>query len=167
MMRHLVLCLSLVAGPAMAQEAPRYDPGILAACLEGAGTAETALRDCVGLGSTRCMADPGGETTLGMVGCLRDEAADWDRRLNEHYGRAIRAITTVDVEIGSDPQAGPVAPLLRQAQRDWIAFRDSACGFERLRYRGGSLGGPASQDCLLRLTAEQALRLRRIAEDME
>jgi len=61
--------------------------------------------------------------------------------------------------------AEPAAPVLKQAQRDWIAFRDSSCKFQSIRYQGGTAGGPAAATCLMQMTGEQALHLRDLLED--
>ncbi|WP_374327790.1 lysozyme inhibitor LprI family protein [Paracoccus pantotrophus] len=170
-MRPLVLSLLLAAGPALAQDGPRYDADGFAKCIadaEADASAAPGLRSCIGQASTQCMATPGGETTVGMVECLGHEAKDWDTLLNGYYERALKAAKAADAELAErGAAADPAPPALQQAQRHWIAFRDASCRYESLRYQGGTLGGPAAQDCVLRLTAEQALRLRDIAEGME
>ncbi|WP_323717194.1 lysozyme inhibitor LprI family protein [Paracoccus aminovorans] len=170
-MRLLVFSLLLAAGPALAQDGPQYDAEGFAKCVADAEAdlnAEAALRTCIGQASTLCMATPGGDTTVGMVQCLDHEAQDWDKQLNRQYDRALKAAKAADAELAAlGSAAEPAAPALQQAQHDWVAFRDSSCRYESLRYQGGTLGGPAAQDCVLQLTAQQALRLRNIAESME
>ncbi|WJS83992.1 lysozyme inhibitor LprI family protein [Paracoccus sp. TOH] len=170
-MRLLVLSLLLAAGPVLAQDGPRYDADGFAKCIADAETdagAGPGLPGCIGQASRQCMATPGGETTVGMVDCLGHEAKDWDKLLNGYYERALKTAEAADAELAELGSAAiPAAPALQQAQRHWIAFRDSSCRYEGLRYQGGTLGGPAAQDCVLRLTAEQALRLRDIAEGIE
>jgi uncharacterized protein YecT (DUF1311 family) len=54
---------------------------------------------------------------------------------------------------------------LRDMQRTWIAYRDAACAYERSQWGGGTGGGPATADCLMRMTAAQALALeQRLAQ---
>ncbi len=164
MMRILILAAFLaapaIATPALAQE-PGYDGKILTACLDRTAGDSGNTAVCIGEASTACMATPGGDTTVGMVDCLMAETRDWDTLLNDHYTKALAAAETADkelAEIGS--AAEPAAPVLKQAQRDWIAFRDSSCRYQDLRYQGGTAGGPAAASCQMQLTAEQALRLR-------
>ena len=44
-------------------------------------------------------------------------------------------------------------------QRAWIAWRDAACLYEVSQWGGGTGGGPAGADCMMRLAGEQALAL--------
>ena len=169
-MRGLAL-LALIAAPAFAQDVV-YDAAVLDSCLEDAARehAQTdieaePLRACIGAAAMDCMQGPEGGTTVGMVDCLSRETGQWDGLLNRWYGQALAQAEEGDAalkDLGS--AAPPAAPVLRDAQRGWIAFRDKSCEFESVRWQGGTLGGPASGDCMLRLTAEQALRLKAIAE---
>jgi uncharacterized protein YecT (DUF1311 family) len=161
-MRALVIAL-LVATPALAQDGPDYDAGLLPACLAGAGDDP---RSCIGKASDACMATPGGDTTIGMVACLTGESGDWDKLLNAAYAKAMDAATQADADLKQlGSAAPPAAPALQQAQRDWIAFRDASCRYESLRFQGGTAGGPAAAGCMLELTADQALRLRALSEE--
>ena len=54
------------------------------------------------------------------------------------------------------------APVLKEAQRNWIAFRDKSCEYQSVYFQGGTAGGPAASGCMLELTAQQALRLRTV-----
>ncbi|WP_134726135.1 lysozyme inhibitor LprI family protein [Paracoccus luteus] len=155
-MRVLILTL-LLASPALAQNGPPYDGKLLSSCLEGAGDNP---RVCIGKASDACMAGPGGDTTVGMVECLSAESKAWDNLLNASYGKALTAAKAADAELmqlGS--AAEPAAPVLQQAQRDWIAFRDASCRYASLQFQGGTAGGPAAAGCMMELTADQALRL--------
>ena len=44
-------------------------------------------------------------------------------------------------------------------QRAWTAYRDAACAYEVSTWGGATGGGPAGEDCMMRLTARQALVL--------
>ena len=161
MMRGLALVLLLTAGPAMAQDAPAgYDGSLIPTCLDrvAAGGDPAA---CIGAAADPCMAQPGGQTTLGMVQCLTAETHDWDSLLNRWYGKAMDRAKSRDRDSGGDE---PTAPVLKQAQRNWIAYRDESCRYEALRYQGGSIAGVVRARCLQELTARQALRLRALAE---
>nr|WP_010396276.1 lysozyme inhibitor LprI family protein [Paracoccus sp. TRP] len=167
----LVAALIAFAAPAMAEDGPRYDAGGFARCIADAkaGTdIDAALNNCIGVASTQCMATPGGDTTVGMSQCLESETRDWDKLLNINYARALKVAEAADKELAElGSAASPAAPELRKAQRNWIAFRDSTCRYEVLRFQGGTAGGPAAQSCMLELTADQALRLGRLTEGME
>lgn len=163
---------SFAAAPAFAQDGVSYDDKLLSACLDrvAAEHAQTdiegePLRRCIGQAATACMQAPGGDTTIGMVDCLGHETREWDMLLNAWYEKAIRQFETADAELDQLGSAAPkAAPVLREAQRNWIGFRDKSCAFESVRWQGGTLGGPAAGDCMLDLTATQALRLMAIAE---
>lgn len=167
MMRTLA-AIMVIAGPALAQdpEWPPFDAALVDACLsqaqERAGSADTPnYASCIGAASGPCMASPDGETTVGMSHCLGKEYDLWDAKLNASYARAMAGAEATDAEMaGMGSAAEKQAPLLKRMQRDWIAFRDSACSYEGSRWGGGSGAGPASVDCMLQLTAEQYLRLR-------
>jgi uncharacterized protein YecT (DUF1311 family) len=49
-------------------------------------------------------------------------------------------------------------PLLIQAEKDWVKFRDSHCKFEASQYEGGSIRPLIYSNCL------EALTQKRIAE---
>ncbi|WEF25387.1 lysozyme inhibitor LprI family protein [Paracoccus sp. S3-43] len=168
-MRPWLAAAALAASPAWAQDEPEWPPFDAApidACLEGAarkagpdGDADFAA--CIGAASGPCMDSPQGYTTVAMSYCLSKELAVWDRKLNDSYARVLDAARTTDAEmteLGS--AAEKQEPLLRQMQRDWIAFHDSACAYEGSRWGGGTGAGPAGVDCAMQLTAQQYFRLR-------
>ena len=160
-MRGLALALLLAAGPAMAQDAPGYDGSLIPVCLDRVAAEDGDLAACIGAAADPCMAQPGGATTLGMVQCLTAETRDWDMLLNAWYAKAMERAKAMDAAGGG---AEASAPVLKQAQRNWIAYRDETCRFEALRYQGGSMGGISRAGCLQDMTARQALRLRTLAE---
>ncbi len=166
-MRALVLAL-LMASPAMAQDAggPAFDGTLVSACLDrlqsGASDNQTPdFASCIGAASGPCLNTPAGSSTAGMSSCLGQEYDVWDGLLNDSYGRVMAAAKAVDAELaGMGSSAPKQEPALKQMQRNWIAFRDAACDYEVSRWGGGTGGGPASADCMVRLTAAQYLRLR-------
>ncbi|WGH77631.1 lysozyme inhibitor LprI family protein [Jannaschia ovalis] len=164
MIRALLLA-ALAAGPAAAQDVI-FAPAATEACL--AATAPRDRADCIGLSAGACVADtPGGETTVGMGACLYSELQYWDDRLNAAYGTLRAAHAATDAEMrsaGGNPPS--MADALRDMQRAWIPYRDAACAYARSQWGGGTGGGPASADCLMRLTGEQALRLERELEEI-
>lgn len=170
-MRALVL-LACLAGPAFAQDVVSYDDALLAACLsdvskqEDDGAKGDPRLTCIGQSAAACMQDASGGTTVGMVQCLAKETAQWDKLLNDNYAKAMARFEAADAELKElGSAASPAAPVLKEAQRSWISYRDKSCEFEAVRYQGGTAGGPAAGTCALDLTAAQALRLMDIAGD--
>ena len=147
------------AGGAVAQDLVYGDDGTEACLSQAEGTARL---DCVGLSAAACMTDtPDGETTVGMGGCLDSEYRYWDGQLNKAYGKLMAMYEANDAEAKAGGWNAPeqVAPL-KAMQRAWIAYRDARCDFERAKWGGGTGGGPATAECLMRTTAEQTLLLR-------
>ncbi len=168
MMRAALLILALAATPALAQDEPPrppFDAGLIDACLEG-GASDPAA--CIGAASRPCMEAPEGSSTAAMSWCLGQELEVWDAKLNDSYGRVTQVARAMDADMAALGSAAErQEPLLTQMQRDWIAFRDSACAFERSRWGGGSGSGPAGLECAMTLTAQQYLRLRAYEPDDE
>lgn len=155
-MIRVALLLALLVRAATAQTT--LDAGLVETCL---AQAEPSSRsNCIGRAAEACMAEPGTSSTVGMTECLGLELTWWDHRLNRAYallmeleresGAELRAVASA----ASDP-----AEALRDMQRAWIGWRDAACFYERSQWGGGTGGGPAYQDCAMRMTAEQALDL--------
>ena len=173
-MRSLFLAtlIALPTVPALAQDqaGPSYDDTILLACLDRTaasmeqGNVEAHAQDqCVGKASTLCMEGPGGYSTVGMVECLQSETRQWDGLLNTWYQSELDRATTADAQLDELGSAAPkAAPVLKEAQRNWIAFRDKSCEYQSVYFQGGTAGGPAASGCMLELTAQQALRLRTV-----
>lgn len=102
-----------------------------------------------------------GYTTVGMSECVNSEYQFWDRRLNQTYQTVLSDAEKMDQEMADlGSAAEKQVPYLREMQRNWIAYRDAACQFERSRWGGGTGGGPASANCMLRLTADQVFWLQ-------
>ncbi|WP_295048729.1 lysozyme inhibitor LprI family protein [uncultured Paracoccus sp.] len=166
-MRPWLAAAVLAASPVVAQDAPEwptFDATRIDACLEGAQTANPDAPDhaaCIGAASGPCIDSPDGDSTVAMSWCLSEELAVWDRKLNDSYAHVLAGAKATDAEMAEmGSAAAQQEPLLRQMQRDWMAFRDSACSYEGSRWGGGTGAGPAGVECSLRLTAQQYLRLR-------
>lgn len=164
-MRALIVIAGLaLATPATAQADLPFSPAETEACLLNA---QGALREvCIGLSAAACINTPDGYTTVGMSTCLGKEAEYWDGRLNTVYQALVETDSRVDAEMAElGSSAEPMEPALREMQRAWIAFRDAACFYEYTQWGGGTGSGPASNDCVMRMTARQALALEdRLAE---
>jgi len=147
MKRSLLIAL-LLAAPAAAEDLS-FSPVHTEACLqEAVGRGERL--DCIGASANQCMLDTlGGETTVGMGGCLDRERDFWDARLNEGYQQLL-------TQQRDDPA---MLDALRDMQRAWISYRDARCDFEYVQWGGGTGGGPAILACLMQTTAEQTFVL--------
>jgi len=163
--RLAVLAL-VVPLPVVAQELP-FSTAETETCL--AQIDGTLGRDiCVGLSAAACINTPDGYTTVGMVDCLGREVDYWDGRLNAAYGSLIETEKQIDAELDEIGSAAPkLAPALREMQRTWIGFRDATCTYEVTQWGGGTGGGPAFQDCQMRLTARQAMSLEDRLKDKQ
>jgi len=125
----------------------------LSQCIAGAGD-NAALEGCVGVVSSSCIAEEGGDTTMGMVQCYAREHAAWDGQLNAVYRR---------LRQGDD--GGESA--LQRAQRAWITFRDANCEAMTLPYSGGSLRSVLHASCMADMTAHRTIELIRFEQDSD
>jgi len=160
------LVLSLIPGPGVAAPSePAFNAGATDSCVVKASAATAsksghAVLDCVGLAAQACMKKPGGDTTVGMMDCLKGELTYWDGKLNAAYAKRLAADKVNDAELKSlGSAAAKSEPALRKMQRAWIAYRDAACAYEQAQWMGGTGGGPATMDCHMQETARQALKL--------
>lgn len=164
-MRALLIPLCLLAAPVFGQEQaePLADTSLVEACLDNVSIAAAdgapfPATNCIGVASTVCMEQPGGGSTAGMISCTQQETAYWDGLLNDTYQELVAQAERMD---GRTPGESPThLDLLREMQRNWIAFRDISCQWEADLYRGGSIMGPIHANCHLQMTAEQTLRLQ-------
>lgn len=156
-MRSVVVAFLFVAGPASAQNLV-FSPAATEACIAGTAN-ETQQRACIGLSAQACMAaTPGGDTTVGMSGCLDREWRYWDARLNAVYQNEMAKAKAMDAEMASIGATVPSqSDALREMQRAWIPYRDARCGFEYSQWGGGTGGGPAITACMMQETGEQSL----------
>ncbi len=164
---HMGVCmgfLPLAAGPAAAQDIP-FSIGQTAQC--EAGAADLLAREaCVGLSAGACMDTSDGSTTVGMGFCLSRELEFWDGRLNKAYGELMVLEKGVAAELKEMGSAAPSpAAALRDMQRAWVGYRDAACAYEWSQWGGGTGAGPASTQCMMQLTAQEALTLENRLEE--
>lgn len=158
-MRVLALMLALFLPlPVQGQEV-NFDPSTIEPCIEQGGWI-----DCIGLAANACMDETdGGHTTLGMVACIAQETAWWDGDLKATYNLILQRDLEDDSTFVSDPgmEARPsMADAIREIHSGWPMFRDASCRYEELRWWGGSGARLAGAGCILRMTGEQALRMR-------
>ena len=163
--RFVFVSLALLASPAMGQDyAAPFDFSMQATdtCLARAGDSGADPAACFTKAAENCMEiNEGGFSNVGAGRCYRLELKAWDRRLNDAYQVLLEDAARRDADMDSyGTQAPRQVPALRQTQRAWIAYRDAKCDYVYSLWEGGTGGGPASSECLLRETAHQALALQ-------
>lgn len=156
-----------VSAQATEHEVAEFGP-VLTRCYEAAVDSE-AKAACMGEMATECMdRQDGGHTTLGMTYCLNAEAVVWDGFLNAEYEATRDWAKAADVdEAEFFPEFAERADKLLQAQRAWIAFRDAECALDYAEWGSGSMRNIAHADCMLQMTAERTINLRRKREMFE
>lgn len=148
----IVVVAGGLSGTAQAQD-PGVNEDTVAACFNSAPR-DAGVPDCVGDAANRCQAQPGGSTTIGIVGCLQAETAAWDTILNREYKTTRAQLDQFD---SGQP---PVSEALLAAQRAWIAYRDAECSLAFERNRTGTIRSVAAGACMLQMTAQRSLELR-------
>lgn len=144
------------AGPAAAQDAQAA-----LASLRGCLVASERPEDCRSAYSRQCAAEvPGGQSIAGMSACAAAEAEGWDALLNETYAELVVLSKQRAAAEGEAIGQAPLETMLREAQRAWIAFRDTDCAHEYALWGEGSQRQVAGTVCLLERTADRVLELR-------
>lgn len=101
------------------------------------------------------------ETQIELTFCAEQEWMAADVELNAAYKAAMAVIRRIDVTLGEGKTG---EGYLRQAQRDWVAFRDNACAAEAYPMHGGSAEPMLIYSCRARLTQERVMGLYYITE---
>jgi uncharacterized protein YecT (DUF1311 family) len=101
------------------------------------------------------------EAQVELTYCAEQEWMAADAELNDAYKAAMRVMKQIDATLGEGKAA---EGHLRQAQRDWVAFRDNACAAEAYPMHGGSAEPMLIYGCRARLTQERTLGLYYITE---
>ena len=133
---------------AAAPPAAADDAETIAGCLKSERDAGRSGRICAGRVSDPCLAQPGNNSTTGMVQCVDGETKVWDDLLNADYQRLLGILE------------GKAAESVRQAQRAWIALRDADCHVPYDIFEGGTMARLDSANCVLDHTALRVLQLR-------
>ncbi len=152
----ILVALALLAGPAAAQDLT-FDIAPTQSCLTAQGH-DGNNRACIGRAAETCMDQPGGRSTVAMGFCLDRERGWWDDALNEAYQALMQDHRAADA--GQPERLAIRAQTLREMQRAWIGYRDARCAHAASFWAGGTGAGPATINCLLHETGEQALYLR-------
>jgi uncharacterized protein YecT (DUF1311 family) len=100
------------------------------------------------------------EAQMELTFCAEQDWMAADAELNDAYKAAMAVLKRVDASVGTKEATG----FLRQAQRDWIAFRDNACAAEAYLMHGGSAEPMLIYGCRARLTEQRTLDLYYITE---
>ncbi len=95
----------------------------------------------------KCLDAPGGQSTMGMIGCIGDELTIQDAALNGAYRKAMADLTPGE------------KARLQVAQRAWIAFRDADCASMDDPQQWGSLSRITANQCVLNRTIERTIEL--------
>src|SRR3569833_2858951 len=85
-------------------------------------------------------------STYEMVECLKAKTAQWDKRLNAAYAKAL-----------DDAHPAKQRNQLRAAQRLWVQYRDANCLYYGLG--DGTIARIDAGDCMLRTTRARAEEL--------
>lgn len=100
----------------------------------------------------QCM-DRSGGVTSAMINCAGAEVQRQDKELNEIYQGLMAKASTLQ------------KTKLREAQRRWLAHRDSACELVTVFGGGGSLDRVVANSCAVDVIARQVRFLKNLAAD--
>lgn len=103
------------------------------------------------------------QTQIEMTFCAEQDWNAADAELNDAYRLAMAAMKQIDENLGAGDHAAE--GYLRQAQRDWVAFRDNACAAEAYPMHGGSAEPMIIYYCRARLTEERTVGLSYIGSE--
>ncbi|WP_257098927.1 lysozyme inhibitor LprI family protein [Pseudovibrio flavus] len=103
-------------------------------------------------------------TQVEMNNCTYENYQLADKALNAAYAKAMAFMKQSDSYIGPDEKRAQDA--LVKAQRDWIAYRDSACVSYGFLARGGTLVPTLENQCLAKLTEQRTKDLKDIAQGL-
>lgn len=88
-----------------------------------------------------------------MNWCVWQKARAADAELNRIYRQYAAQLTPAGQK------------QLAEAERAWVLFRDSECGFEKSLYGKGSLGPQSEGECVYRLSHQRAVDLQGLDVD--
>lgn len=116
---------------------------------------------CIGVSVRAC--SEMAMSTADQRACIAPETVFWSARLQTAYDQLLKRYVSEDAEYSS---VRAVAPLLRATQEAWQSWRDAQCSFAYGEYRGGSMGVAASAYCKMQMTAERALQVETLLDDL-
>jgi Lysozyme inhibitor LprI len=146
-MRLVALIFALFTASACATPVAAQDTDdLVASCLANAAEPEDR-RACIGVASARCIDEPGGETTGGMVICFSRERDLWSAQ-----------VTTLTERLRARESPTQLRQLdaMLATHETWVQDR---CSYSASIFEGGSLARAIAAACLRTTTAELALDL--------
>jgi uncharacterized protein YecT (DUF1311 family) len=162
MMALFTTILALSSPPSHAQS---FSTGATTDCVQRVTNQSPSFSDhsvlnCIGLSAFSCSMTPGGDTTVGMIKCFKQELDYWEARLAAAYTKRREAVQKNDEEMAKlNATVDSVIETLTAMQTAWYTYRDASCRYEQSLWFGGTGGGPATMACYMHLTAQQSLRL--------
>jgi len=106
-----------------------------------------------------------------MDRCADFEFHQSDARLNKVYQKVLQYMTedSVKAKAGNDQAQVDYEQKaidgLKQAEHDWITYRDAQCSAAAHQYEGGSMAPMIYSQCLTTLTKQRIDALKSIYED--
>mgnify|MGYP001327296304 CR=1 FL=1 len=125
------------------------------ACLKRENKAGRDGAACINLYADDCLQREGNHTTMAMRRCLQREFEAWDKLLNADY-KSLMASLDTDAK----------KTRLRDAQRLWNKFVKSFCPLS-FEFNGGTMYLLTGDRCMMEMTAQQDLSLKRLAASPE
>jgi uncharacterized protein YecT (DUF1311 family) len=98
----------------------------------------------------------GGDTTVGMITCAREEYEAWEIQLERNL-----------VTLSETGRTALMQTSFEAAQSSWVAHRDAQCRYEASAYEGGTMAGVVSTACLSAMTTQRALRVAALVAEMD
>lgn len=90
--------------------------------------------------------DQTAQTQLDITDCAQNLSKEADKKLNELWPKVLGIFND------NYTNASDLKDTLRQAQREWIKFRDTTCQAESNIYQGGSLANLLYVQCTCAVT---------------
>ena len=107
-------------------------------------------------------------TQIEMTSCDGMPSTRADAQLNAAWDEALAIAQDEDafLETSGGDNRPAFVDTLRNAQRAWISFRDSACEFRGFQARGGTMEAMLVNQCLGELTRDRTKQLQDIIQEM-